>query len=85
MSHPGPLSERAVILAPTGRDGPLAALIVEEAGFAADVCPDLSALEAELFRGSGLAIIALLEKFGADSMVELARNVDGYRDQLTDY
>jgi signal transduction histidine kinase len=58
VSHPGPLSERAVILAPTGRDGPLAALIVEEAGFAADVCPDLSALEAELFRGSGLAIIA---------------------------
>jgi chorismate synthase len=28
---------------------------------------------------------ALLEKFGADSMRELVRNVEGYRSQLADY
>ena len=58
MSPAGPLSERAVILAPTGRDGPLAAMIVREAGFLADVCSDLPALGGELYQGCGLAIIA---------------------------
>ena len=28
---------------------------------------------------------ALLEKFGGDSLRELARNVDGYRAQLVEY
>jgi signal transduction histidine kinase len=58
VNRPGPLSERAIILAPHGRDGPLAALILKEAGFAAEACAGLPALVEELDRGAGLAIIA---------------------------
>ena len=58
MNRPGPNSERAIILAPHGRDGPLAALILKEAGFAAEACAGLPALVEELDRGAGLAIIA---------------------------
>lgn len=55
---PGPLSERAVILAPTGRDGQVATAILSEAGFSAEVRLDLAAMVAELEKGVGLAIIA---------------------------
>jgi signal transduction histidine kinase len=58
MSRPGPLSERAIILAPSGRDGEIAALILKTAGFPAKVSADLPALCAELEQGAGLAIIA---------------------------
>ena len=58
MSPSGPHSERALILAPTGRDGSLAALMVAEAGFSADVCPDVPTLAAALDQGCGLAILA---------------------------
>jgi signal transduction histidine kinase len=58
VSRPGPLSERAIILAPTGRDGPLAAQILKEAGFPAEICGTLPALVEELEKGAGLAIIA---------------------------
>jgi signal transduction histidine kinase len=55
---PGPVSERAVILAPHGRDGQLAALILTEAGFAAEACASLPALAEQLDKGAGLAVIA---------------------------
>jgi DNA-binding NtrC family response regulator len=55
---PGPVSERAVILAPHGRDGQLAALILTEAGFAAEACASLPALVEQLDKGAGLAVIA---------------------------
>src|SRR5262245_24859068 len=58
MSRPGPLSERAIIVAPSGRDSHVAALILAEAGFPAEIRPDLSELCAELRRGAGLAILA---------------------------
>jgi signal transduction histidine kinase len=58
VSRPGPLSERAIILAPIGRDGPLAAQILKEAGFPADICTSLLTLVEELEKGAGLAIIA---------------------------
>ncbi len=58
MSRPGPLSERAIILAPNGRDGQLAALILREAGFPCNICTDLPALTEELNQGAGLAVIA---------------------------
>ena len=54
----GDTSERAVVLAPTGRDANVAASLIREAGFAADVCPDLDALVREMAAGAGLAIIA---------------------------
>ncbi|AWM09853.1 hybrid sensor histidine kinase/response regulator [Bradyrhizobium symbiodeficiens] len=56
--RPGDTSERAVVLAPTGRDANVAASLIREAGFAADVCPDLDALVREMAAGAGLAIIA---------------------------
>jgi signal transduction histidine kinase len=58
VSRPGPLSERAIILAPNGRDAEVAALILKEAGCPADIRGDLPALCEEIVRGAGLAIIA---------------------------
>ena len=55
---PGASSERAVILAPTGRDAAVAAALIKEAGFYANVCGDLAALLHEIEGGAGLAVIA---------------------------
>jgi signal transduction histidine kinase/CheY-like chemotaxis protein len=55
---PGASSERAVILAPTGRDAAVAAALIKEAGFYANVCGDLGALLREMEAGAGLAVIA---------------------------
>jgi signal transduction histidine kinase/CheY-like chemotaxis protein len=54
----GPSSERAVILAPKGRDAAVAAALIREAGFYANICSDLSALTHEIESGAGLAVIA---------------------------
>ena len=56
--RPGDTSERAIVLAPTGRDANVAASLIREAGFVADVCADLDALIREMSAGAGLAIIA---------------------------
>jgi PAS domain S-box-containing protein len=56
--RPGPSSERAVILAPTGRDASVAASLIKEAGYHANVCGDLAALMHEIEGGAGLAVIA---------------------------
>ena len=40
---PGPSSERAVVLAPKGRDAAVAAGLIKEAGYHANVCDDLTA------------------------------------------
>jgi PAS domain S-box-containing protein len=58
MSRGGPLSERALILTPTGRDGALASAMLIEGGFAAKICADIAALAGELERGAALAILA---------------------------
>jgi PAS domain S-box-containing protein len=47
-----------VILAPTGRDASVAAALIKEAGFHANVCGDLAALMREIEGGAGLAVIA---------------------------
>ena len=54
----GPSSERAVILAPKGRDATVAAALIREAGYHAQVCDDLAALLSEIEGGAGLAVIA---------------------------
>ena len=54
----GPSSERAVILAPKGRDAAVAAALIREAGYHAQVCGDLPALLSEIEGGAGLAVIA---------------------------
>jgi signal transduction histidine kinase/CheY-like chemotaxis protein len=56
--RPGPSSERAVILAPTGRDASVAAALIKEAGYYANICSDLGALLGEIEAGAGLAVIA---------------------------
>jgi signal transduction histidine kinase/DNA-binding response OmpR family regulator len=55
---PGASSQRAVILAPIGRDAAVAAALIKEAGFYADIAGDLAALVHDIERGAGLAVIA---------------------------
>ena len=55
---PDASSERAVILAPTGRDAAVAAALIREAGYVANVCADLAAMIHEIESGAGLAVIA---------------------------
>ncbi|HXL31143.1 MAG TPA: PAS domain-containing protein, partial [Bradyrhizobium sp.] len=55
---PGASSERAVVLAPTGRDATVATALIREAGYHANVCGDLAALLHEIEGGAGLAVIA---------------------------
>jgi PAS domain S-box-containing protein len=54
----GPSSERAVILAPKGRDAAVAATLIREAGYHAQTCDDLAALLGEIEGGAGVAVIA---------------------------
>jgi signal transduction histidine kinase/DNA-binding response OmpR family regulator len=56
--RPGASSERAVILAPTGRDAAVAAALIQEAGFYANIAGDLAALMHEIEAGAGLAVVA---------------------------
>jgi PAS domain S-box-containing protein len=58
LSRSGALSERALILAPLGRDAELAARILREAGFESDICADIRDLARELAAGAGCAIIS---------------------------
>ena len=46
MSRGGPLSERALILTPTGRDAALASAMLNEGGFAAKICAEIPTLVA---------------------------------------
>ena len=57
MSAGGPLSERALVLAPSGRDGAIATAILGEAGVHALLCEDLMDLVARLREGAGLAVV----------------------------
>jgi signal transduction histidine kinase len=58
VSTPGQLSERAIILAPRGRDSQIALMILQEAGFPAIITHDLAGLCRELISGAGLAMVA---------------------------
>ena len=58
MARLGSLSERALILAPSGRDADIAAAILMEGGYAADICDDIPKLCAEIGKGAGMAVIA---------------------------
>ena len=50
-------SERALILAPRGRDAAIACALLQEAGIPADICRDIYALMDEIGRGAGLAVV----------------------------
>ena len=75
--RPGASSERAVILAPTGRDAAVAEALIKEAGFYANICPDLGALIHEIEGGAGMAVIA----DEAIKHVDLRRLVSWLNDQ----
>jgi signal transduction histidine kinase/CheY-like chemotaxis protein len=51
------LSERALILAPQGRDAFVAARILHEASLAAEICADLPKLVEEVALGAGVAVL----------------------------
>jgi signal transduction histidine kinase/ActR/RegA family two-component response regulator len=51
------LSERALILAPQGRDAEVAAAMLTEAGFASQSCSTIANLVEEMEKGAGLALI----------------------------
>ncbi|WP_398475071.1 ATP-binding protein [Tardiphaga sp.] len=55
---PGRSSERAVILAPNGRDATVAEALIREAGYFATVCADFAQLVSEVESGAGIAVIA---------------------------
>ena len=58
MNDADPLSERALVLTPTGRDAGVAGKLLGEAGLPAETMQDLAHLVAELDRGAGLLVIA---------------------------
>lgn len=66
MTVLSPLSERAIILAPLGRDGALALMMLNEAGYSGIVATDLNSLCEALAKGSGLLIIAAEALRGVD-------------------
>jgi signal transduction histidine kinase len=51
------VSERALILAPQGRDAFIAARILDEAGLTTDICDDLPELVKEVTLGAGVAVL----------------------------
>jgi len=50
-------SERALVLAPLGRDAQVAAAVLKEAGIASKICKDLATVVAELRTGAGVGLI----------------------------
>jgi two-component sensor histidine kinase len=67
-----PLSMRALILAPRGRDAAVAADILRAVGIAADVCASLPTLVQKLEQGAGLALITE-EAFRTADLTDLSR------------
>ncbi|SCX71849.1 His Kinase A (phospho-acceptor) domain-containing protein [Pseudomonas sp. NFACC32-1] len=66
MTLAEPLSERALILAPLGRDSQIALMILNEAGFAGLICRHLGQLCEELEKGAGLLVISSEALVGPD-------------------
>ncbi|MBS4086494.1 ATP-binding protein [Pseudomonas rustica] len=58
MTVATPQAERALILAPVGRDSQIALMILNEAGFGGLITPDLATLCSQLEPGAGLLLIA---------------------------
>ncbi|BDB19773.1 hypothetical protein cym2001_31380 [Pseudomonas sp. CYM-20-01] len=66
MTGLSPVSERAIVLAPMGRDGSLALMMLNEAGYSGIVASNLGALCEALEDGAGLLIIAAEALRGVD-------------------
>jgi signal transduction histidine kinase len=59
-------SERAIILAPLGRDSQIALMLLKEAGFDGQITADMNALCRELQQGAGLLLISSEALLGTD-------------------
>ena len=66
MAGLSPVSERAIVLAPMGRDGALVLMMLNEAGYSGIIATSLMALCGELEDGAGLLIIAAEALRGVD-------------------
>ena len=66
MTAISPVSERAIVLAPMGRDGSLALMMLKEAGYSGIVASSLPMLCEELKQGAGMLIIAAEALRGTD-------------------
>ncbi len=66
MTSLSPVSERAIVLAPMGRDGTLALMMLNEAGYSGVIATGLTALCNALEEGAGLLIIAAEALRGID-------------------
>ncbi|NUT74784.1 response regulator [Pseudomonas sp. C1C7] len=66
MTTQNATSERAIILAPQGRDSQIALMILNEAGFDGVITRDLAGLCHELEQGAGLLLLALEALLGQD-------------------
>ncbi|KQM50601.1 histidine kinase [Pseudomonas sp. Leaf15] len=66
MTGLSPVSERAIILAPLGRDGSLALMMLKEAGYNGMVAANLTALCEALEHGVGMLVIAAEALRGVD-------------------
>ncbi|NVZ69173.1 ATP-binding protein [Pseudomonas costantinii] len=66
MTDLAPASERAIILAPLGRDSTLALMMLNEAGYAGVTAQSLTAMCEALEQGAGLLIIAAEALSGID-------------------
>ncbi len=82
MNHSHEVSERAIILAPWGRDSQIARRILEEAGFCGVVTENLSSLCLELERGAGLAIISAeaLQAIDLDPLLQYLQQQPSWSD-----
>ncbi len=66
MSTQLPVSERAIILAPMGRDSVIASMMLKEAGYGSLIASDLPRLCQALEQGAGLLIVAVEALRGVD-------------------
>ncbi|MDN4546224.1 MULTISPECIES: response regulator [unclassified Pseudomonas] len=66
MTNVQATSERAIILAPLGRDSQIALMMLNEAGVDGVICRDLFGLCAELKHGAGLLLVSSEALLGSD-------------------
>ena len=67
------LEERFLIVAPTGRDGPLTAQLLARGGLVGELCPDVDALCAQFEQGGAAGLMIAEEALAPASIEQLSR------------
>ncbi len=73
------LSERALVLAPHGRDAAIAAAVLSEADVGPHICPNLQQLVEQLNNGAGLVVVTE-EALSGGALAPLSQWLDGQRE-----